>query len=235
MDLNEPTKSSIESNELVTDDVKKNDSSEVLKSSKELLDDTNDQQTLSTQTDSFEKNLTKEQDLSKEFISKSNLSDETTRIDNFTIDQTKPVTFSQTNKNQIIDDQSNQSQTHHPIIQSHNPLHLKQDKQIQLDPNELSNKLIDLKTDETKELSNSQLPDLVSSTEKQTELDLIKTNTVEEEIPSYQVKWIKFRNKECGIIMQNVNGCCPLLAIMNVLLLRGKIQLPLSTKLGRVF
>lgn len=42
----------------------------------------------------------------------------------------------------------------------------------------------------------------------------------------YHVKWIKFKNKPHAIITQNENGPCPLLAIMNVLLLQGKVKLP---------
>lgn len=41
----------------------------------------------------------------------------------------------------------------------------------------------------------------------------------------YHIKWIFFRGKKCPIITQNVNGPCPLLSIMNVLLLRGKVSL----------
>ena len=42
----------------------------------------------------------------------------------------------------------------------------------------------------------------------------------------YHVKWIKFKGNTVAIITQNENGPCPLLAIMNVLLLKGKIKLP---------
>jgi len=41
----------------------------------------------------------------------------------------------------------------------------------------------------------------------------------------YHVKWIKFRGSQMPIVMQNQNGPCPLLAIVNVLLLQGKIKL----------
>lgn len=41
----------------------------------------------------------------------------------------------------------------------------------------------------------------------------------------YHVKWIKFRGSQTPIVMQNQNGPCPLLAIVNVLLLQGKIKL----------
>jgi len=41
----------------------------------------------------------------------------------------------------------------------------------------------------------------------------------------YHVKWIKFHGSQTPIVMQNQNGPCPLLAIVNVLLLQGKIKL----------
>ena len=42
----------------------------------------------------------------------------------------------------------------------------------------------------------------------------------------YHVKWIKYKGNTVAIITQNENGPCPLLAIMNVLLLKNKIKLP---------
>ena len=41
----------------------------------------------------------------------------------------------------------------------------------------------------------------------------------------YHVKWIGWHDTRCPIIMQNVNGPCPLISITNVLLLRGKMSL----------
>lgn len=41
----------------------------------------------------------------------------------------------------------------------------------------------------------------------------------------YYIKWIMFNGGKVPIITQNENGPCPLLAIMNVLLLKGKIKL----------
>ena len=136
--------------------------------------------------------------------------------------------FSQTNADQPASDDRPPYGLQFP----HQPFRI--DKQTQLDPNELTSKLTDLKANELYDANEPacHLPDLISDlaiTKKSDQPD--NKSNVEEEIPSYQVKWIKFRGKQCAIIMQNVNGCCPLLAIMNVLLLRGKIQLPLSTKL----
>lgn len=45
----------------------------------------------------------------------------------------------------------------------------------------------------------------------------------EQEETIYLVKWIKFNNTSSPIILQNKNGPCPLIAISNVLLLRGKM------------
>jgi hypothetical protein len=42
----------------------------------------------------------------------------------------------------------------------------------------------------------------------------------------YHVQWIKFRQQTVPIVLQYVNGPCPLLALVNVLFLRGKLSLP---------
>uniref|UniRef100_S4RYU3 Ubiquitin carboxyl-terminal hydrolase n=1 Tax=Petromyzon marinus TaxID=7757 RepID=S4RYU3_PETMA len=42
----------------------------------------------------------------------------------------------------------------------------------------------------------------------------------------YHIKWIKWKGESTAIITQNENGPCPLLAIMNVLLLSWKIRFP---------
>ena len=48
----------------------------------------------------------------------------------------------------------------------------------------------------------------------------------------YHVKWIEFRDvAKAPIVLQNENGPCPLIAISNVLLLKGKLQLPEGTEL----
>lgn len=43
---------------------------------------------------------------------------------------------------------------------------------------------------------------------------------------SYHLKWIQWNSGKVPIIMQSKNGPCPLIATMNVLLLREKIKLP---------
>lgn len=42
----------------------------------------------------------------------------------------------------------------------------------------------------------------------------------------HRVKMIAFKGRHVPIMLQDVNGPCPLLAIANVLLLRGQLQLP---------
>jgi len=42
----------------------------------------------------------------------------------------------------------------------------------------------------------------------------------------YHLKWIMWHDKKTPIVTQNENGPCPLIAISNILLLRGKIILP---------
>ena len=40
------------------------------------------------------------------------------------------------------------------------------------------------------------------------------------------MKWVVWRKVKCPVITQNENGPCPLISIVNVLLLRGKLTLP---------
>ncbi|KAI0234292.1 Ubiquitin carboxyl-terminal hydrolase MINDY-2 [Lamellibrachia satsuma] len=51
-------------------------------------------------------------------------------------------------------------------------------------------------------------------------------DTASQEHCLYQVKWINFSDTSVGIITQNENGSCPLLAVVNILTLQGKIKLP---------
>uniref|UniRef100_H3ANU1 Ubiquitin carboxyl-terminal hydrolase n=1 Tax=Latimeria chalumnae TaxID=7897 RepID=H3ANU1_LATCH len=46
----------------------------------------------------------------------------------------------------------------------------------------------------------------------------------------YFVKWIQWKEEKTPIILQNENGPCPLLAIMNVLFLRWKVKLAPQTE-----
>lgn len=45
----------------------------------------------------------------------------------------------------------------------------------------------------------------------------------------YAVTYIFFRSKQVPIILQQSNGPCPIIAICNVLFLRGKLNLPNNT------
>lgn len=42
----------------------------------------------------------------------------------------------------------------------------------------------------------------------------------------YHIKWVSFKGAKVPIVTQNENGPCPLLAVMNVLLLQGRIKFP---------
>jgi hypothetical protein len=71
------------------------------------------------------------------------------------------------------------------------------------------------------------------------ETQVIQTSVFAEEVPKrqpsprrdpqefvYQIKEIKYQEKAVRIVLQNENGPCPLIAIVNVLVLQGSIQLP---------
>ena len=62
-----------------------------------------------------------------------------------------------------------------------------------------------LKPGEILEAKETNLPDLISSTDKKQPQEAERKNAIDEDMPSYQVKWIKFRNKQCAIIMQVIN------------------------------
>ena len=44
--------------------------------------------------------------------------------------------------------------------------------------------------------------------------------------PGYNVKYITYLGRRTPIVLQDENGPCPLIAIANVLLLRGQVSLP---------
>lgn len=60
--------------------------------------------------------------------------------------------------------------------------------------------------------------------------------TAKEDLPSeirfpniestYHLKWVQWNSGRVPIVMQRINGPCPLIAIMNVLLFREKVKLP---------
>ena len=55
------------------------------------------------------------------------------------------------------------------------------------------------------------------------------SNALNDKVPPesvYHVKWVQFKSQSTAIVTQNENGPCPLLAIMNCLLLQGRVKLP---------
>jgi len=87
-------------------------------------------------------------------------------------------------------------------------------------------------------VENLKIKVIESATLSETETEKSKTcatltSTVDtsfERNSIYHVKWIGYRAADAirrvGIVTQNENGPCPLLSIVNVLLLRGKLTLP---------
>jgi hypothetical protein len=41
----------------------------------------------------------------------------------------------------------------------------------------------------------------------------------------YVIKWIEFNQERLPILLQNINGPCPLLALANILLLRKQVKI----------
>ena len=71
-------------------------------------------------------------------------------------------------------------------------------------------------TQETRQIpSISKEASAESSTDSTSEMDNV-----------YHVKWIGWNSNKTPIVTQNSNGPCPMLAIANILLLRGKMSLP---------
>lgn len=56
------------------------------------------------------------------------------------------------------------------------------------------------------------------------------SDTRDENNPTYALKTIGFFGREVPIVLQNENGPCPLLAIINVLSLRNQIRLPVKAR-----
>lgn len=57
--------------------------------------------------------------------------------------------------------------------------------------------------------------------------DTMEDKHVAHEQPVYDVKWIIWNERSCPVITQNENGPCPLISILNVLLLRGSSKISL--------
>ncbi|KAJ8048900.1 Ubiquitin carboxyl-terminal hydrolase MINDY-1 [Holothuria leucospilota] len=52
-----------------------------------------------------------------------------------------------------------------------------------------------------------------------------------EPVQEYHLKWIDWNDRKTPIVTQNENGPCPLIAILNVLLLRGVIEIPTGVEI----
>lgn len=99
------------------------------------------------------------------------------------------------------------------------------------DQEEMKRKLEHTESTESSEDSSAKM-NIEESTAESDKIDLncSKSGTAPDtpDSPSsiYQVKWVGWGKKHCPVITQNENGPCPLISIMNVLLLRGKLSLP---------
>lgn len=135
-------------------------------------------------------------------------------------------TFSQTNTDRQSDDdgepnlinfdtdESSTKHSRHRIQQDRTSESSETDARgFRLDPYQLSSKLLDLNAIQTGYertagspfKSRFDLPDLITSDDrKPPQEDTVEktTSTTDDDIPSYQVKWIKFRGKQCAIITQ---------------------------------
>lgn len=74
-------------------------------------------------------------------------------------------------------------------------------------------------------------PDVVENTENRSFSSMDDKSSTGSLEGVYQIKWIKFKGIDIPIITQNENGPCPLLALMNVLLLKGQIKFPSDTEI----
>jgi len=73
--------------------------------------------------------------------------------------------------------------------------------------------------EQRKNIANIRIVD----SDNKTEADAVD---VENDKNLYHIKWISYSGEQCGVITQNSNGPCPLISIVNVLSLRGKMKLP---------
>ena len=78
--------------------------------------------------------------------------------------------------------------------------------------------------------SESQIDDTVSDKENQVTASKDYAGALSAGDSIYHIKWIYFKQKLVPIITQNENGPCPLLAILNVLLLQARVKIPAKTE-----
>ena len=74
-------------------------------------------------------------------------------------------------------------------------------------------------------LSEGQKEPTVSEVVKESGCESSKSNASDTSESVYHIKWVTFKRNKVPIITQNENGPCPLLAIMNVLLLQNRVHL----------
>ncbi|XP_041366081.1 ubiquitin carboxyl-terminal hydrolase MINDY-2-like [Gigantopelta aegis] len=102
--------------------------------------------------------------------------------------------------------------------------------QLSLESNSDLIKLDDVMDPDTSDSCQSQvveLPPLDSKSGKTSSRDVCGSSSLKDDNGQcvYYIKWISFNSNKVPIITQNENGPCPLLAIMNALLLKGKVKL----------
>ncbi|KAK4470331.1 hypothetical protein MN116_005895 [Schistosoma mekongi] len=104
---------------------------------------------------------------------------------------------------------------------------VKNDHLTESDSNECSDRHLN-----TKKLMNNVCTPMECN-DQSSSIHQVKSNSpvAESENFIYHIKWIKFNNQTCPIITQNNNGPCPMIAIANVLLLRGTINLSNDSEL----
>ena len=78
--------------------------------------------------------------------------------------------------------------------------------------------------DETNGFKDKRLSDIIVPPPESTSASCSSSSQPQQSV--YHIKWVCFLGQKVATITQNENGPCPLLAIVNVLLLRTKIKMP---------
>jgi hypothetical protein len=88
-----------------------------------------------------------------------------------------------------------------------------------------------ISSSDKEKISSSTCLDSNSTAQVKSDVELeVKKATIESDIkPSndndfHLIKWIEFNFERLPILLQNINGPCPLLAIFNILLLRKRVK-----------
>ena len=77
------------------------------------------------------------------------------------------------------------------------------------------------KSEQSVKLEQAQQPLAITASASSTAINQDDNNE-----STYHLKWIPWNSDKIPIVMQSINGPCPLIATMNVLLLREKVKLP---------